>query len=76
MSESSESVRADSAQRQVQQKQINDWSGKRFVPPRGTVLPATGLPGELFTLIRDADKDQLYIYDESEGNWSTVGPRT
>lgn len=76
MAETKESIRGDSAQRQIEGKQINDWSGKRFVPPRGTTLPAisTALPGELFVLVKDADIDQLYIFDNSVNNWSTVGP--
>lgn len=72
----SESVRADSAKRGIDDRQVYDWGGKRFVPPRGVTLPAVGLPGEVFTLIRNGAPDQLYIFDEDSDNWSTIGPRT
>lgn len=75
MAEQTERIRKDSSERQLNQKEIVDWSGKRFVPPRGTTLPATvgALPGELFALIKDAARDQLYQFDASENNWVTVG---
>lgn len=77
MAEETESVRKDSAERQLKQKETVDWSGKRFVPPRGTTLPTTGLPNEVFVLQRTSPlKDQLYMYDEEYNNWVTVGPRT
>lgn len=72
MPEEIESVRKDSAERQIEQKQINDWSGKRVVLPRGTTLPPTGLPAEVFVLVDNSGRDKLYIYDESAGDWSTV----
>lgn len=72
----SESVREDSASRQIEQKQVYDWGGKRFVPPRGVTLPAVGLPGEVFVLVRGSLPDQLYLYDDDASSWSTVGPRT
>lgn len=75
MTETVESIRKDSAVRQVQQKEIVDWSGKRFVPPRGTTLPAMGLPGEIFVLERTSPlRDQVYMWDAEYNNWSTVGP--
>jgi hypothetical protein len=75
MAEETESVRKDSAERQLKQKEIVDWSGKRFVLPRGTTLPATGLPGEVFVLQRDTPlHDQEYIFDDEYNNWVTVGP--
>ncbi len=75
MAEEIESVRIDSATRDLKQKEIRDWSGKRFVPPRGTTLPAVigALPSEMFVLIKSGGIDQLYIFDESLNNWSTVG---
>jgi len=76
MSATTESVRGDAVDRQIERKQIKDWSGKRLVLPRGTTLPAVGtaLSGEVFVLIKDAGVDQLYIFDDSVNNWSTVGP--
>lgn len=71
-----ESVRADSAKRGIDERQVYDWSGKRFVLPRGVTLPAVGLPGEVFTLVRASLPDQLYIFDEDADSWSTIGPRT
>lgn len=76
MAEETESVRGDSASREVKQKEILDWSGKRVVLSRGTTLPAiTGaLPGETFILQRVGASDQLYIFDDGQNNWITVGP--
>lgn len=74
MTETTESVRRDSAIRQIREKEIQDWSGKRVILPRGTTLPATGLPGEVFVKIEEAGIDNLYIFDESVNNWVTVGP--
>ncbi len=76
MAEETESIRKDSAKRQVDPKTVNDWSGRRFIPPKGSTLPADGIDGEVFMLIKDAAPNQLYQYDESEGHWSTIGPRT
>ena len=36
MGEETESVRKDSAVREIEQKEVQDWSGKRLVLPRGT----------------------------------------
>ena len=71
--EYSESVRKDTANRKADEKQINDWSGKRVVLPRGTTLPTTGFPGEVFVLIRSGQKDQVYIYDDGLSKFATVG---
>ena len=76
MAETTESVRRDSAKRGVEQKEIDDWSGRRVVLPRGTTLPATGLPGEAFVLIKAGAQNQLYTYDDGMGQWVTVGPTT
>lgn len=75
MAEQTESVRKDSSERQLNQKEVVDWSGKRFVLPRGTTLPpvAGALPGEIAVLIKDAGRDQLYQFDQSQNNWVTVG---
>ena len=77
MAENTESVRVDRAKRQIEEREAVDWSGKRFVLPRGTTLPSiTGrFPGETFVLERsNPDPDQLYIFDSSRNNWVTVGP--
>jgi len=74
MTESSESVRIDSAVRQIQQKQVQDWSGKRVVLPRGATLPTSGLSGEVFIKIVAAGNDELYIWDENVDDWVKVGP--
>lgn len=74
MAETTESVRRDSAVRQIKQKEIQDWSGKRVILPRGTTLPASGLDGEMFVKIVAAGHNQLYTYDEEINNWVTVGP--
>ncbi len=75
MAEETESVRKDSAERQLKEKEIVDWSGKRLVLPRGTTLPASGLPGEVFIKQNTHPvADDLYIYDDDRGNWVTVGP--
>ncbi len=76
MAEETESVRQDTASRRVTPKQIQDWGGRRVILPKGTTLPAEGVSGEVFVLIKDAGIDQMYIFDESESHWSTVGPRT
>lgn len=75
MAEETESVRKDSAKRQIDQRQIIDWSGKRIILPRGTTLPASGLPAEVFVKENTAPiPDNLYIWDDDMGNWVTVGP--
>lgn len=75
MAEETESIRQDSSERQLKQKETVDWSGKRFVLPRGTTLPPAGLPGEVFVLQKTSPlRDQLYIFDDEYNNWSTVGP--
>ncbi len=74
MTETTESVRRDSAARQIEQKEKVDWSGKRLVLPRGTTLPASGLPGEVFVKIVDAGTDKLVIWDNGLDHWVTVGP--
>ena len=72
MTETTESVRQDSSKRGIEKKEI--WSGRRVVLPRGTTLPATGLPGEVFVLENASGIDDLYIWDDSMNNWVTVGP--
>ena len=74
MTETTESVRQDSSKRGIEKKEIDDWSGRRVVLPRGTTLPATGLPGEVFVLENASGIDDLYIWDDSMNNWVTVGP--
>ena len=74
MSESKQSIRRDSAARQIQEKEIVDWSGKRFVPPRGTTLPASGLPAEIFVKVNAAAEDQLFVWDSNLDRWVTIGP--
>jgi len=75
MAEETESIRQDSSQRHLEQREIVDWSGKRFVLPRGTTLPAVGLPGEVFVKQNThPTADDLYIYDDDRGNWVTTGP--
>ena len=74
MAEEIESVRKDSSARQLEEKEIIDWSGKRLVLPRGTTLPSSPRPAEIFTVIKDADTDQVMIYDESLSQWLTIGP--
>ena len=73
MTETTESVRKDSAKRGADKKEIIDWSGKRVVLPRGTTLPATGLPSEIFVRLQ-AGEDQLFIFDGGLDRWVTVGP--
>lgn len=81
MAEQSESVRGDAPTREIKQKEIVDWSGRRVILPRGTTLPAISVSrivGEVFVLERSGARDQLYIYDEDVSggnpNWVTVGP--
>ena len=74
MSESQESVRRDSAARQIEHKEVVDWSGKRFVLPRGTTLPASGLSGEVFLKVNAAAEDQLFVRDNNLDRWVTIGP--
>ncbi len=74
MTETIESMRGDSAARQVEGKEINDWSGKRVVLPRGTTLPASGLSGEVFVKINDAAADQMFVRDNNLDRWVTIGP--
>lgn len=75
MAEETESVRKDSADRNVRTKEILDWSGKRVVLPRGTTLPTTGLPAEVFVKENTAPTpDNMYIWDSDMNNWVTVGP--
>jgi len=69
MAEETESVRKDSAVRQIQEKQINDFSGKRLVLPLVTSLPTRGLPGEVVILIVAGGSDKLYIWDDGAGAW-------
>ncbi len=76
MTETIESMRRDSAARQVEGKEKVDWGGKKFVPPRGTTLPASGLPGEVFLKINAAARDQLFLRDGDLDRWVTVGPLT
>lgn len=76
MAETTESVRQDSSRREDQQKEVTDWGGKRFKPPRGTTLPSTAQVGEIFILENDNGKDRMYTYDSQEDAWSTVGPRS
>lgn len=79
MAEASESVRVDQQVREQKQKEITDWGGRRFVPPKGTTLPPVTndlIDGELFMLVKGAGINQLYQFDESQDNWTTVGPRT
>ena len=76
MAEVTESIRKDSARRKVDDRQINDWSGRRLILPRGTTLPTEGLPGEVFVKINDASKDQMYIWDDDYSKFVTVGPIT
>lgn len=79
MAEETESVRKDSAKRQIEERQIIDWSGKRIILPKGTTLPALGsgvtyIDGEVFVLVKPSGVNQLYEFDESVNNWITVGP--
>lgn len=74
MAEEIESVRKDSASRDLKQKEVIDWSGKRVVLPRGTTLPTDGLPDEVFVKQRDSAEDQLFIRDEDLNRWVTIGP--
>ena len=77
MAETTESVRKDSAKREIEERAVVDWSGKRFVLPRGTTLPTTSgrLPGEVFVLQKGSpNPDQMYIFDDTVNNWVTVGP--
>lgn len=68
MAEETESVRRDSAVRQIQQKQINDFSGKRLVFPVVTSLPTKGLPGEVVVLDNGVTS-KLYIWDNNTEAW-------
>jgi hypothetical protein len=70
-----ESVRKDSRVRQIEQKQIIDWSGKRVILPRGTTLPAVGVDGEMFIKIVVGGHNKLLTWDEGVNNWTTVGPQ-
>ena len=74
MTTSSESVRRDSAARQIEQKEKVDWSGKRVVMPRGTTLPASGLPGEVFVKVVAAGTDKWCVWDSNLDHWVTIGP--
>lgn len=75
MAEETESVRKDSSARQLEKKDIVDWSGKRLVLPRGTTLPPSGRAGEIFvrTFVGGAI---LSVWDDSAEHWSTVGTQT
>ncbi len=78
MAETNESVRKDSQRREDKQMAVTDWGGRRFIPPRGSTLPTvdgTQVDGEVF-MYTGGSKLQLYVYDETAGNWSTIGPRT
>lgn len=74
MAEETEAVRVDRAKRDIEQRERMSWAGKKVVLPRGTSLPSTGESGEVFVLIKNAAIDQMYIFDESQNNWVTVGP--
>lgn len=75
MAEETEKVRGDQGKREIEQREILDWSGKRVVLPRGTTLPSTGLPGEVFVKENThPTADDLYIFDSDRNNWVTVGP--
>ncbi len=74
VNETTESIRRDSAVRQIEQKEVQDWSGKRVVLPRGTTLPATGLEGEMFVKVYDSDTNHLCMWDKYLDHWVTVGP--
>ncbi len=77
MAENTETVRKDSATRELEGKQRQNWGGKRVVLPHGTTLPpiATAEPNEVFILNRAHPlRDQMYIFDSEYNNWSTVGP--
>ena len=74
MTETTESVRKDSSARQLEEKEIVDWSGKRFVPPRGTTLPSNPRESELFVKIVGGGRDKLLMYDAGIGSFQTVGP--
>lgn len=76
MTEETESVRGDTRSREVNEKQTKDWSGKRFILPRGSSFPSPGSPGELFVLSRGSAEDQLYMWQHNEGRFATVGPLT
>lgn len=75
MAEEIESVRVDRQKRQLEQRENIDWSGKNVVLPRGTSLPASGIPGQIFALEKaGATKDKLMLFDGGLNNWITVGP--
>lgn len=76
MAEVTESIRQDKAKKGASQKQLEDWSGRRMILPKGTTLPADGIAGEVFVLIKDSSHDQMYIWDDSLDKFITVGPRT
>ena len=75
MAEESESVRRDSSEREIKGKEVIDWSGKRMVLPRGTTLPSSPRPSEVFVKTDASGTDKLLIFDESLDHWVTVGPQ-
>jgi hypothetical protein len=66
-----ESVRMDSAVRQIQQKQVNNFSGKRLVFPTCTSLPTTGFEGEVEVLVSGGTV-ALYIWSDGDADWVAV----
>jgi hypothetical protein len=77
MAENTENVRGDSGVREDKGKQSTNWSGRKFVLPRGTTLPAVTAEresAEVFVLQKTGASDQLYIFDTGINNWVTVGP--
>ena len=63
-----ESIRKDSAVRQLQQKQVNDFSGKRLILPTCTSLPATGFEGEVKVLV-SGGTISFYIWSNGDKAW-------
>lgn len=76
MAETSESVRGDTHSRELEGQQTKNWGGKRLIIPRGTVLPTAGVPGELFVKAVASADDQLYLWEDNQGKFVTVGPTT
>lgn len=77
MAEETESVRQDSADREVGGgKQKKDWTGKRVKIPKGTTVPANPEDGEVFIHEYPATGDKYIFYSGTSGNWVTVGPAT
>lgn len=77
MAESTESVRGDKTTREKDQKEIIDWSGRRFVPPRVTSLPAVStdlIDGEIVVLSKPSGDNEMYLFDFDQQQWVTVGP--